>query len=315
MGVVADRHLVLLHDLEQRRLHLGGRAVDLVGEQEVAEHRAELGVEPARVGPVDARADEVGGHEVGRELQALERAAEHVGDRLDGQGLGQAGHALEQHVAAGQQRHEHALEHRLLADDHPLDLEQRGLERVVGQAGGPRVLVVALQRPQAALLGCHANRLRSPRIRGCSTFSGCVPSVTVEGTPLTAALHDHTHLVAGSAGVDDRRDVVRLAHRRARDLHDPVALAQAGLGGRAAGDHAADRGAALGGRAAGDAEVGVLDLLALLQRRDRALDRVDRHGEADAGVLVAAAVGPDLGVDADHAALRRRAAGRRSCRG
>ncbi len=58
--VVADRDLVLLHDLEQRRLHLGGRAVDLVGEQEVAEHRAELGVEPAGVRAVDPRADEVG---------------------------------------------------------------------------------------------------------------------------------------------------------------------------------------------------------------------------------------------------------------
>ena len=58
----------------------GGRAVDLVGEQEVAEHRAELGVEAARVRPVDARADEVGRHEVGSELEPLERAAEHVGD-------------------------------------------------------------------------------------------------------------------------------------------------------------------------------------------------------------------------------------------
>ena len=62
----------------KRRLHLRGRAVDLVGEQEVAEHRAELGLERPLVGPVDARADEVGGHEVGRELHAAERAADHV---------------------------------------------------------------------------------------------------------------------------------------------------------------------------------------------------------------------------------------------
>ena len=45
MRVVADRHLVLLHDLEQRRLHLRRRAVDLVREEEVAEDGAELGVE------------------------------------------------------------------------------------------------------------------------------------------------------------------------------------------------------------------------------------------------------------------------------
>ena len=32
--------LALLHGLEQRRLGLGGRAVDLVGQQELREHRA-----------------------------------------------------------------------------------------------------------------------------------------------------------------------------------------------------------------------------------------------------------------------------------
>ena len=45
VGDAADRHLVLLHHLEQRRLHLGRGPVDLVGEQEVDEHRAELDVE------------------------------------------------------------------------------------------------------------------------------------------------------------------------------------------------------------------------------------------------------------------------------
>jgi hypothetical protein len=70
--LAADRHLVLLHDLEQRGLDLGRRAVDLVGEQEVAEDRAELDVEAPGVRTVDARADEVGGHEVGRELDAAE---------------------------------------------------------------------------------------------------------------------------------------------------------------------------------------------------------------------------------------------------
>src|SRR5215470_5399755 len=53
-----------------------------------------------------------GRQEVGRELQALETAAEHVGDGLDRERLGQARHALEQHVAAREQRHEDALEHR-----------------------------------------------------------------------------------------------------------------------------------------------------------------------------------------------------------
>ena len=56
----ADRDLALLHDLEQRALDLGRGAVDLVGEEEVREDRAELGVERVPVGAVDAGADEVG---------------------------------------------------------------------------------------------------------------------------------------------------------------------------------------------------------------------------------------------------------------
>ena len=40
MGLAADRDLPLLHGFEQRRLHLGGRAVDLVGKHEIGEDRA-----------------------------------------------------------------------------------------------------------------------------------------------------------------------------------------------------------------------------------------------------------------------------------
>ena len=126
----ADRHLALLHHLEQRRLHLRRRAVDLVGEQEVAEDRPELGVERAARRPVDARADEVGRDEVRRELDALEAAAEHLRGRLDRQRLRQAGHALDQEVAAGEQADEHALEHRVLPGDHALDLEEGLLEQL-----------------------------------------------------------------------------------------------------------------------------------------------------------------------------------------
>ena len=148
-----DRHLALLHHLEQRRLHLRGRAVDLVGEQEVAEDRAELGVEGALAGPVDARADEIGRDEVGRELDARERAAEHAGGRLDRQRLREPGHALDQEVALREQADEHALEHRVLAGDHAPDLEERLLEPVPrlgrrghGQVGGLLCHVLSLLR-------------------------------------------------------------------------------------------------------------------------------------------------------------------------
>ena len=169
----ADRHLLLLHDLQQRRLHLRGRAVDLVGEQQVAEDRAELGVERAGVRPPDARADEVRRDEVGRELHAAERPAHHLRERLDGQRLREAGDALEQDVAVGEQRDEHALEHRVLADDHALglveDLLQRGggLQRGVavgrGRGDGDR------RRPRR--LGGREERGGSSRDRSCGGSS------------------------------------------------------------------------------------------------------------------------------------------------
>ena len=129
-GLAADRHLALGHHLQQRRLHLRRRAVDLVGEQEVDDHRAELDVELLLALPVDAGADDVGGHQVGGELDAGERAADHLGEGLDGQRLGHAGHTLEQHVALGEQADQHPLDQPVLADDDPLDLEDRALQGV-----------------------------------------------------------------------------------------------------------------------------------------------------------------------------------------
>ena len=128
MGRVPERDLAFLHDLEEGRLDLRGRAVDLVREQEVAEHGAELGVEGRIVGPVDPRPDEVGGHEVRRELDAVERAAEHVGGRLHRERLGKSRDALDQEMATGQEADEHALQHLVLTRDDPPDLEQRLLE-------------------------------------------------------------------------------------------------------------------------------------------------------------------------------------------
>src|SRR5215208_1090006 len=97
-----------------------------------------------------------------------------------------------------------------------------------------------------------------------------------EGTPFAAALDGDLHLLARLAVVHGRREVVGAADRLAADLHDAVALAQSGLVGRAAGHDLADDRAARLRLAAGHAQVGVRDLLALLEERDHALDLVDR---------------------------------------
>ncbi len=132
-----DRDLILLHHFEKRALHLGGRAVDLVGEQQVREHGPERGGELAGLLVVDAGADEVGRDEVGRELDALERALQGPGHRLHGERLREAGHAFDQKVALREHRDHHALEEAVLPDDDLLDLVEDPLHdgRALGAAG------------------------------------------------------------------------------------------------------------------------------------------------------------------------------------
>ena len=130
MTLGADRDLALLHHLEQCRLDLGRGPVDLVREQEVAEHRSELGIERAAVGAVDTRPDEIARDKIRGELDPPERGVEDVGKGLDRQGLRETRDAFEEEVAAREQGDEHPLEHRVLADDDPPDLVEDGL-------GGP----------------------------------------------------------------------------------------------------------------------------------------------------------------------------------
>jgi hypothetical protein len=95
-------------------------------------HRAQLGVKAPRVGAPYPRTHEIGGDEIRGELDTAIGAAQRRRQRLDGQRLGQAGDAFQQHVAAGQQADEQALEHRVLAYDDPLDLIQHLLEGLTG---------------------------------------------------------------------------------------------------------------------------------------------------------------------------------------
>ena len=125
-GDAVDRHLVLGHRLEQRRLRLRHRAVDLVDEQDVREDRpgAELEVAVALV--EDGEAGDVGRLEVGRALDACERrAVDRAGDRAGEHGLRRAGHVLEQHVAVADERREHEPHLLGLAVDDRLDVRDQ----------------------------------------------------------------------------------------------------------------------------------------------------------------------------------------------
>ena len=117
------------HHLEQRRLHLGGCPVDLVGEQEVGHHRAEFGVELFAALTVDPGTDEVGRDEVGGELHPRERSTDHRRVGLDRQRLGHARNTFEQDVPPCEQADEDPLDQPVLSDDDPLDLEHGLLEQ------------------------------------------------------------------------------------------------------------------------------------------------------------------------------------------
>ena len=62
-------------------------------------------------------AGDVRGHQVGRELNALEADVEDPGQRADHQRLGQAGHAFQQAMPAGEDGGEELLDDFVLADD------------------------------------------------------------------------------------------------------------------------------------------------------------------------------------------------------
>ena len=94
-----DGDVLLLHRLQQRRLGARAGAVDLVGHQQLGEDRARDEAEAALAAGAFLQhfgAEDVGGHQVGRELDAAGVEPEHGAHGLDQLGLGEAGHADQQ---------------------------------------------------------------------------------------------------------------------------------------------------------------------------------------------------------------------------
>ena len=102
--LAGDRDAALLHRLQQRRLRARAGAVDLVGHQQLAEHRAGNEAERAPAALAFLQhlgAENVGRHQVGGALDALVVEPEDRAERLDEPGLGEARHADQQRMAAG----------------------------------------------------------------------------------------------------------------------------------------------------------------------------------------------------------------------
>ena len=129
IGAPGSRDGVFLHRLEQRRLRLRRRPVDLVGEDDLREdrplHEAERAMPVLFVEHLGSR--DVGRHQIRRELDALERQIEDLRHRLDQQGLGQPGHSGNQAVPSGEQGHQHFVDDGVLPDDDLPDLRENAL--------------------------------------------------------------------------------------------------------------------------------------------------------------------------------------------
>ena len=96
-----DRHLPLLHRLEQRGLCAWRGAVDLVDQQDVGEDRPLH--EAQRVALEDRRAGDVDRQQIGRALHARRLEAERLSDSSGQQRLASAGYVLQQHVPVGKE--------------------------------------------------------------------------------------------------------------------------------------------------------------------------------------------------------------------
>src|SRR6185436_17305565 len=108
----------------------GRSAVDLVGQQQMGEHRSLARDEVAAPLVVDQRADQVGREQVGGELYALRLDGEGPCEGLDGEGLGKARDALDEDMAAGEQADQEAVEQIVLPDD---DFAELGLDPLEGE--------------------------------------------------------------------------------------------------------------------------------------------------------------------------------------
>jgi hypothetical protein len=116
------RHLALLHRLQQGRLRLRRRPVDLVAEDDVGEHRPRLELELVRALVKHVDAGDVGGEEVRGELDPLERAVEGLCDGTGEHRLADAGDVFQEDVSLAEHRREDVFDLVVVADDHLFDV-------------------------------------------------------------------------------------------------------------------------------------------------------------------------------------------------
>ena len=190
-GLLADGDLLFLHRLKQGALHLGGSAVDFVGEDEVREHRPVFHAEARFPRVVDFRAHDVGGQHVRGELDAVELRVHQRGERLERQRFRQSGHAFEQDVALDHQGNEQAVHQVALADEVAADFRAKRLDPVRGLAhDGFRIRRAGERRGVFFRVKCHGSvSLILKGSMGAKTArmpSGAMPRARLKSVALTS---------------------------------------------------------------------------------------------------------------------------------
>ena len=136
--------LPLLHGLQQGGLGAGNGAVELVGQQQVGEHRPVHPAEGAALAVEDVHAHHVGGEQVRGELDPPELAAQGQGQGLDQGGLAHPRQVVQQDMPLGQDGRRHQADLGLLAHHDFRDLAHQG----VGQALNGRGHGIDLRKPK-----------------------------------------------------------------------------------------------------------------------------------------------------------------------
>ena len=174
-GHALDRHLPLLHRLEQCRLGPGGGPVDLVHQQDVREDRAghEPERHPGRRGALeDARAGDVARQQVRRPLDPTEAESEGPRERPGEERLADPGHVLDQGVALGQQGDRQEPERLVRVHDGHGHAVAQGAEGPGAVAGRSRLAGPAAGRSVAASARRRSGRPGSSVTRGAPWDGG-----------------------------------------------------------------------------------------------------------------------------------------------
>ena len=185
VGRVVERDLCLVHGLEQARLGLGSRAVDLVGQHDVGEERTRLEDELALGGLPDAHADDVGRQHVRGELDALEADADGAGERGGQRRLPHAGDVLDQEVPAREEAHHGQSHHFRLPHESAADVFFEAVNQVQ-RAGHVCPIYTEARTPKSQPRTTATTTFQMTRLRMAwpSTRVGCKPSATL-GSDLT----------------------------------------------------------------------------------------------------------------------------------